>query len=155
MQEYNQFPEARFVLEHIHQVFLGEEVPITCAFNKYAIAKVQRQWNEIDYVAVKWDFNLYVPIVIFDPNCINGTIEKLLCLYVYEKVGEIPKPKSPKTIEDFTKSPDKMSGDEMYLELKMFHGLTDAQCKQYRSMPARKAKVLEMRRLLTLAGNGK
>jgi len=143
--------EARFVLEHIHQIFLGEEVPITTAFNQYAIAKVQRFGNRIDYVAVKWDFKLYVPVIVFDPHCNRGTIQKLLCLYVYSKIDEPVAPPPPKKTQDFfTRSPDLMTGDALYAELELVHGLTKEQCRMYRSMPARMAKVTEMRRIMDL-----
>ena len=149
MQVFNtQNPEARFVLEHIQQAFLGEEVSATTAFNDYAIAKAQRVSGRIDYVAVKWDFSLYVPRIIFDPNCSNGTIVKLLCLYVYSKVIEAVKPPEPKKVDAFfTKSPAKMSGDELKFELRMIHGLTDEEVSEYRSMPNRVAKVIQMRKL--------
>lgn len=152
MQESKPTPtEARFVLEHIHQVFLGEEVPITTAFNQYAIAKIQRIGGRLDYVAVKWDFQLYVPKVVFDPNCGKGMIEKLLYLYVYEKVNApIQTPPPKKTKDFFTRTPDIMTGDALYAELELIHGLTKEQCKQYRSMPARIAKVIEMRRIMDL-----
>ena len=143
--------QARFVLEHIHQIFLGEEVPITTAFNQYAIAKVQRYGGRLDYVAVKWDFQLYVPRMVFDPNCGKGLVEKLLCLYVYDKVN-VPAPPPPpkKTEQFFARSPDIMTGDALYAELELIHGLSKEQCRQYRSMPARMAKVTEMRRLMDL-----
>ena len=145
--------EARLVLEHIKQAFLGEEVPATCAFNEYAIAKAQRISGNIDYVAVKWDFSLYVPQIIFDPLCSNGTIVKLLCLYVYSKVAEIVKPEPPKKVDAFfTKSPNKMTGDELKFELRMIHGFSDEKMAEYRSMPARIAKVTEMRKI---AENGR
>lgn len=149
MQVFNtQPPEARFVLEHIQQAFLGEEVPITCAFNEYAIAKAQRISGRVDYVAVKWDFSLYVPRIIFDPLCSNGTIVKLLCLYVYNKVAEIVKPPEPKKVDAFfTKSPNKMSSEELKFELKMIHNLSEEKVKEYRSMPNMIAKVIEMRKI--------
>jgi hypothetical protein len=143
--------QARFVLEHIHQVFLGEEVPITTAFNQYAIARVVRVGGRTDYVVVKWDFHLYVPKVVFDPNCGKGTIQSLQCLYVYDKV-DVPTPAPPpkKTEQLFTRRPDEMTGDALYAELELIHGLSKEQCKQYRSMPARMAKVTEMRRIMDL-----
>lgn len=145
--------EARFVLEHIQQAFLGEEVPITCAFNDYGIAKAQRISGRIDYVAVKWDFSLYIPKIVFDPNCSNGTIVKLLCLYVYSKVIEAVRPPEPKKVDAFfTKSSAKMSGEELKFELKMIHGLSDEKVAMYKSMPSRVAKVVEMRKI---ADNGR
>ena len=154
MQEFDKKEEelkARFVLEHIHQIFLGEEVPITTAFNQYAIAKVQRFGNRIDYVAVKWNFTLYVPVIVFDPNCGRGTIQKLLCLYVYDKVNVPAPPPAPKKTEQFfTRTPDLMTGEALYAELELIHGITKEQCRQYRSMPARMAKVTEMRRIMDL-----
>jgi len=154
MQVFNtQPPEARFVLEHIQQAFLGEEVPITCAFNEYAIAKAQRISGQVDYVAVKWDFSLYVPRIVFDPKCFNGTIVKLLCLYVYSKVAEIVKPPEPKRVDAFfSKSPSKMTGEELKFELRMIHGLSDEKVAEYKSMPSRVAKVIEMRKI---ADNGR
>lgn len=154
MQVFNiQTPEARFVLEHIQQAFLGEEVPVTCAFNDYAIAKVQRITGSVDYVAVKWDFSLYVPRIVFDPKCSNGTIVKWLCLYVYSKVAEAIKPEPPKKVDAFfTKSPNKMTADELKHELVMVHGFSDEKMAEYRSMPARIAKVTEMRKI---AENGR
>lgn len=149
----NQNPEARFVLEHIQQAFLGEEVSATTAFNDYAIAKVQRVTGREDYVCVKWDFSLYVPRIIFDPHCSNGTIAKLLCLYVYSKVIEEKKPEPPKKVDAFfSKSPNKMTGDELKFELKMIHGLTDEEMAEYRSMTSRIAKTIEMRKI---AENGR
>ena len=140
-----------FVLEHIHQVFLGEEVPITTAFNQYAIARISRVGGRTDYVAVKWNFQLYCPIVVFDPNCGKGTIDKLLCLYVYDKVDAPVAPTPPKKTEQFfTRTPDLMTGEALYAELELIHGLTKEQCRQYRSMPARMAKVTEMRRIMDL-----
>ncbi len=150
MQEFDKQPEeARFVLEHIHQIFLGEEVPTDTEFKGYGIAKVLRLSGMEDYVAIKWE--PYVPKIVFDPNCWKGSIQKLLCLYVYEKVDAPVAPTPPKKTEQFfTRTPDLMTGEALYAELELIHGLTKEQCRQYRSMPARMAKVTEMRRIMDL-----
>ena len=145
MQEY------RFILEHIQQAFLGEEVPITCAFNEYAVAKIERVGGRQDYVAAKWDFDLYVPRIVFDPYCGKGMIAKVLCLYVYNKVSEPVKPTPPKKVEAYLKNLKNMTGEEMYFELEFIHGLSNEQAHGYRNLMVRKAKVVEMRRLM----NGK
>jgi len=155
MQESNPQEAARFVLEHIQQSFLGEEVPITCAFNEYAVAKVERIGGRQDYVAAKWNFELYVPWIVFDPYCSKGTITKILCLYVYNKVSEPVKPTPPKKVEAYLKNLKNMSGEEMFFELEFIHGLSNEQVHSYKNMTVRKAKVVEMRALMNTKKNGK
>ena len=150
MQEYSQTTEFlkpyRFLLEHIGQAFLGEEVPITTAFNDYAIARCQRINGIIDHVVVKWDFRLYVPIICFDPSCHNGTIIKLLSLFIYGRAAEKIERKPPEPLK-FSRPPEKMTGKELQFELETIHGLSREQVNQYKAMDARVAKVKEMRSL--------
>lgn len=138
--------ECRFLLEHIGQAFLGEENPITTAFNDYAIARCKRISGDVDYIVVKWDFRLYVPIICFDPNCKNGTIIELLSLFIYGKAPNKIERKPPEPLK-FSRMPEKMTGKELLFELETIHGLSTEQTKQYAAMDARIAKVKEMRAL--------
>ena len=139
---------CRFLLEHIGQAFIGEEVPVNTAFNDYALARCQRITGEIDHVVVKWNPELYLPVVTFDPNCGKGVITQILGLFIYSRAESQPKPEAPKPRKiRFTKSPESMTGRELFFELESIHGLTKEHVNQYKGMDARIAKVKEMRSL--------
>jgi len=150
MQEFSQDSEFlrpyRFLLEHIGQTFLGEEVPMDTPFNDYAIARCRRIGGRIDHVVVKFNFNIYAPFVSFDPNCGKGTIEKLISLFIYERANKKVERKPPEPLR-FSRKPELMTGKELLFELETIHGLSREQSDQYKAMDARVAKVKEMRSL--------
>ena len=147
MQQQNDY---RFVLEHIQEGFLGEEVSADTPFTDYAIAKVQRYGGRIDYVAVKWDESIFGARIIFDPNCTKGAIEKIIYTYIYGRVAY--KTAIPEEVPTEVKNPDftqidvkKMNHEAMRAELSLLHGLSDDEIRQYKNPITRRAKVVEMR----------
>lgn len=142
--------ENRFLLEHIGQSIMGEEVSPNVGFREYGIAKIKRLGGRIDYVVVKWDNDRFIPHVCFDPNCTKGTIAEILSVFIYARkddpieVEEKPKAEFP------TPDVKTMSHEDMKYELMFLHGLKEEEVKEYKNTLTRRAKVIEMRSKLLL-----
>ena len=141
-------------MEHIQEAFLGEEVSPDTPFTGYGIAKIQRLGGRVDYAAATWNSSIYAPHIVFDPNCNKGAMEKILCLYIYGRVGyrnSVGKPVEEKTVKKAV-FPQldlaSMNHEDMRTELSLLHGLSEEEIKRYKNPLTRRAKVAEMRFIL-------